>query len=1084
MRTPRKAIYWVGAFVALLVGAAPVMAQDTGSIAGLVRSDAGEPIPGAQVSVVGTNLGTLTQENGRYLIRQVPAGTHQVQVDLIGYGSATREVTVAAGQTVTLNIMLTSEAIALEEIVVTGVSGATVKAKVPFDITTMDAADMPVPAVDAGSLIKGKVAGATVHQGSGRPGSAPSILLRGATSINAAGRSQEPLYIVDGVILSGSMVDIDGLDIENIEVVKGAAAASLYGSRAANGVVQISTKRGGTVPDDQVRYTVRSEFGTNSLRDADIVPMSHFYRMNESQTAFISGTGEECQFLECESVVYAGQAAGPDENANEWNSYMINPWPGGAFNQVERFFDSGNYNENYVAASGRAGLTNFHVSFSNLGQGGIMRGFEGFNRNNFRLNLDQSVRDNFTVSASAFYSQSDQDQFPENSGTPLFRLTRVPAGVDLLACQDDPSKSCADDPENIILVTNPFNASESANPVYEMLVEEFKEDRNRFLGSVNAGWSPLSWLTVDGNASFDRLDRQRDQRFPKGYRTVGPNQTLNNGFMYEQNRRQEALNTSVTATGRFNLTPDIANRTQVRYLYEQDDRWTSALSGYDMAVADLYTFSNVDPETFSGSSSSQSIRSDGYFLITNFDIFDRYIVDALVRNDGSSLFGEDQRRHWYYRLAGAWRLGLEPWFNVPAFDELKLRAAYGTAGNRPRFVAQYETYSVSGGVISPVTLGNKDLRPETSRELELGLDASFLDNRFGLGLTYANTNTDDQILFVPLPAFTGFGAQYQNAGALESTSWEASLEARLLQTTNTNWSARLLFDRTRSTITELGPPPFTYGVPGQALGSVYWAREGEELGTFYGTVVPTSCGDLPAGTDCSQFEHNDEGLLVYTGGNGFDDPQWGTTYELPDGTEIYWGTPFAGECTDRVSGERETFCPVGQAIPDYRVSLSSTMTWRGFQIYGLVDSEQNFGVYNQTAQWAVFRSNSAVCDQTGLSIEEAKPIGYCQRKYVGAGRLSPTTLFVEDGSYVKLREISARYTFGADMLGGIPGFNNFSGLTLSATGRNLLTWTDYTGYDPEIGKAGGDVGSAALARVDGYTYPNFRTLTFGLELNF
>src|SRR5690606_8190953 len=140
-------------------------------------------------------------------------------------------------------------------------------------------------------------------------------------------------------------------------------------------------------------------------------------------------------------------------------------------------------------------------------------------------------------------------------------------------------------------------------------------------------------------------------------------------------------------------------------------------------------FNNVDPSTFDGGSSSQSIRSDGYFFITNFDLYDRYIIDGLVRNDGSSLFGEDNRRAWYYRVAGAWRLGAEPWFNVDAVDELKFRAAYGTAGNRPRFVAQYETYSVSGGVITPVSLGNKELKPEHSAETEVGLDASFLSGR-------------------------------------------------------------------------------------------------------------------------------------------------------------------------------------------------------------------------------------------------------------------------------------------------------------------------------------------------------------------
>lgn len=1083
--------------VAGILGSAGIVAAQEGTIVGTVRTETGEPVSGGQVTIYqGTDpglssRGMMTEQNGRFLFLRVPAGEWTVRAELIGYGVATQTVQVSAGESVSANIVLTSEAIALTEIVVTGMTGATVKAKVPFDIAQVSAADLPVPSLSAGSAIQGKVAGATVFQGTSRPGAAPSILLRGATSINAAGRSQDPLYIVDGVILSGSMADIDGLDIQSIEVVKGAAAASLYGSRAANGVVQITTKRGATSGTDEVRYTVRSEFGTNELPDAQITTLKHPYRMNAAGTAFIDGSdGSECQWLDCTSVQLAGQAAAPGETVTEWNTFTNQAWPGRTYNNVDRFFNGGDHMENYVSASGRTGGTNFHVSFSNLGQGGIMRGLEGFNRNNFRVNLDQSVRDDITASASAFYSTSDQDVFNENSGTPLFRLTRQPAGVDLLACEDDITRSCENDPENLILVPNPFNASESANPVYEQMVEKFKEDRDRFLASANVRWSPISWLSVDGNASFDRLDRQREQRFPKGYRTVGPSATTNNGYLYEQNLRQEGFNTSITASTNFRLTDDITNRSQVRYLYEQEDVWSSNLDGYNFSVEDLYTFNNVDPSTFDGGSSSQSIRSDGYFFITNFDLYDRYIIDGLVRNDGSSLFGEDNRRAWYYRVAGAWRLGAEPWFNVDAVDELKFRAAYGTAGNRPRFVAQYETYSVSGGVITPVSLGNKELKPEHSAETEVGLDASFLSGRLALGLTYANTVTSDQILQVPLAAFTGFGSQYQNAGTLESKTWEASLEARLFRSDNVNWSARVLFDRTRSKITELGVPAFTYGVGGQGLGAVYYAREGEEMGTFYGTQIPTSCEHLPTGVDCSLFEVNDDGILVYTGGTGFDNPQWGTTYTLPNGATagdgagvVYWGTPFSGFCTDRVSGEKTNYCPVGKAVPDYHVSLSSTFTWKGFQLYGLVDSEQGFDVYNQTMQWATFRSNSAIFE-TSSDIQNAKPQGYYNRWYVGSGRLSPTTLFVEDGSYIKLREITARYTFGSDLLDRVPGLDRLSGVTLSATGRNLYTWTDYTGFDPEIGKDGGDTGSSALARVDGYTYPNFRTYTLGIELNF
>lgn len=1081
MRHPGKVSRWLGATAAALLVFAGTAPAQTGSIAGAVRTETGEPVAGAQITVEGTALGTLSRENGQYLLQQVPAGPQRVQAQLIGYSTEILTVTVPAGGTATLNFTLRSEAIALQEIVVTGLSGATIQAKVPFEVASLDQADLPVPRLDAASMIQGKVAGAMVVQGSGRPGSAPSVLLRGPKSIDASGRSQEPLYIVDGVILGSSIVDIDALDIEEIEVLKGAAAASLYGSRAANGVIQITTRRGRSAAASDIRYTARTEYGQSDLPGSFPLLMTHPYQLSPDGTQLVDADGTFCDFLNCGSPVLAGQAAGPGESANEWNTFAMNPWPQ-TFDPVGQFFTPGNSRTNYLSAAGRAGATNFHVSYSNLEEQGVMPGQEGFERNNFRLNLDQSINPRVQVSASAFYSRSEQDQFPESSGNPLFDLTRMQAGVNLAACEDDLTQSCLNEPERLILNANPTNI-ESPNPLYQMLVRDFNDKRGRFLGSGNVRYSPLEWLDLDGNVSYDRLDFERTDLFPKGYRTIEPSPTVNEGQLFKRNDLREAFNGSITATARFDLSDAISNRTQLRYLYEQQDFFRTQTSGYEFAVSDVPQFSNINTENLTAFSQNQPIRADGYFAITNFDILDRYIIDALVRNDGSSLFGPDERRHWYYRVAGAWRVAQEPWFALPAVDELKLRYSVGTAGSRPRFEAQYETFSVSGGSVTPVNLGNRSLKPEFSVEQEAGIDAALL-GRFVLGLTYANSVTEDQILQVPLPAFTGFRSQWQNAGTLENTTWEASLEARLLRTQNFRWSARVLYDRTRSTITELNVPPFRYGVAGQALGDVYYARPGEELGTFYGVTYATSCDDLPIGVSCDGFTVNDDGWLVWVGSGSLADNQWGEDSDVTiRGSTVKWGTPFAGECTDRSTEERTLFCPVGNSLPDFSVGLSSTLEWKGLSLYGLLDAVQGFDVYNQPLQWALFRRNIAMMDQTGVPEGERKPLGYYDALY-GVSGLQPSNAFVEDGSFVKLREVALRYRVGADQLARVPGISAFSGLTLSAIGRNLITWTDYRGYDPEVGRAGGTTGSAALARVDGYSYPNFRTWTLGLELNF
>jgi TonB-linked SusC/RagA family outer membrane protein len=1108
MKHRLRALWGVAASVALAVlVASPLVAQDTGTIEGTVIGAQGQPLAGVQVSVVGSQRGALTAADGSYRIAGIQAGPREIRVQRVGYRTETQEVIVPAAATVAANFTLQQAVIDLGEVVVTGVAGETARAKLPFEVARVDADAIPVPARSAGSAIQGKVAGATVVQGSGRPGSAPSILLRGPTSIDASGRSQEPLYVVDGVILNASMVDIDALDIESVEVVKGAAAASLFGSRAANGVVQIQTRRGTRVADDQVRYSLRSEMGFSELASTPdaLLSQSHRFRLTDDGTAFwgVNAAGEEIgfQWLDRDTSATVGgqpcvgtqcpylqpRLAGTDA----WDTYQANPWPRGAHDQVEAFFETGRFSENRISAEGRSGATNFLVSFSRLDDGGIFRGFQGLQRNNFRLNVDQSVRSDVQVSASAFYSRGTTDQFPETNGNPLFRLTRQPAGVNLFACEGDVTQSCLDDPSQLQLVTDPTNASESENPVYELYNRRYTVDRGRFLGSGNLRYDPMPWLSLDGNVSYDRFDYGEQDLYPKGFRTVTASPLFNEGFLDRWLELREAINASATATVRFDLSDGIRNRTQLRYLFEDQDRTVTYTRGHQFRVDGIEEFVNVNPTTTRATSLTEPVRSDGYFAITNFDIFDRYIVDALIRNDGSSLFGPDQRRHWYYRVAGAWRLSQEPWFTVPTFDELKLRYSLGTAGNRPRFEAQYETFSLAGGSVIPVALGNRDLRPEHSVEHEVGVDAVAFGGRIGLGVTYANTVTSDQILQLPLPRYTGYSHRWENAGTLASNTWEASLDAQLVQTPSVSWSARLLWDRTRSTITALNVPAFRFGVPGQNLGEVFYAREGEQYGTFYGIQFATECGHLPAGVQdrCGEFVRNDDGFLVWVGETGASEPRWGDDAPLelstsaPHLAAMKWGTPFAALCEDRTTGQQGTFCPLGKALPDYTVSLASTVGWRGLTLYGLIDAVQGFDIYNQPLQWAVFRRTAGTYDQADVPEADRKPLGYYDATYQVSG-LRPSSEFVEDGSFIKLRELALRYGFTGSQLAHVPLLNVMSGAGVTLTGRNLFTWTDYRGFDPEVGKSTGDVGSAALGRVEGYQYPNFRTWTLGVELNF
>jgi hypothetical protein len=244
---------------------------------------------------------------------------------------------------------------------------------------------------------------------------------------------------------------------------------------------------------------------------------------------------------------------------------------------------------------------------------------------------------------------------------------------------------------------------------------------------------------------------------------------------------------------------------------------------------------------------------------------------------------------------------------------------------------------------------------------------------------------------------------------------------------------------------------------------------------------------------------NDDGYLVWVGGAGSTDNGW-DTYTDEDGNQqhwwgttapvtirganIRWGTPFQGEGDDPITGERTTFLPLGRAMPDFSVSLANTFTWKGLSLYGLLQSHQGYHVYNQPLQWAVFQSYAGIMDQSGVPDDrQKKPMGYYSAIY-GASGLQPSSAFVDDASFVKLQEVSLRYQIPSSILGRLPVASGLGGLGLTVVGRNLLTWTDYDGYDPDVGRTGGGTGSAVLARVDGYDYPNFRTVTFGIDITF
>ena len=1041
------------------------------TISGTVVDPDGEPLIGANVVIESLVLGASTDVEGRYSF-DVP-GTRAGQAvvlsaKFVGFIPEERTVTLQSGR-MTEDFTLRPDLLELEELVVTGVQAETPQKKLAFTVDKVGAEKLAqAPGNSPMSSLQGKVAGAQITATSGQPGDGLSVRLRGSTSISG---SSSPLFIVDGVILGANQVDIDALDIESIEIVKGAAASSLYGSRAQNGVVQITTKRGGDVPFNQTRVTVRNEFGISQL-PAD-------FEANEAHNLAIDANGNflnnEGQINSCATCFANGYGPGTVVQKEFGNvSFYDNPYAlsGELTNNFDEFFDPGNTWTNYVAVSQNSAKTNFHASFTNLQEQGVIRGLNGYNRKSFRLNLDHRIYGDLLFSASGFYSQSERDE-PRASGfNPFFGLMFTNPLTNLAR---------RDESGELLVQADPLAVEE--NPLYIIENVDTQDDRSRVLGNFRARWSPAEWVDLEGNFSYDRSDRDFTRFADRGTQSIDPS-NFNDGQILRQNAISEALNADVTASFRKSFGA-LTSRAQLKYQAENVENDFEEVVGNTLTAQGIPDLSNVSGDKNVRSVFS-TIRSDGLYATVGVDYADKYIADFLIRRDGSSLFGSEERWQTYYRVSGAWRVSEEGfWPGGDVIPEFKLRYSLGTAGGRPEFEAQYETFSLSNGSISKGTLGNAFLKPELQTEQEFGVEASITD-RFFAQLVYATAKVEDQLLLVPLPGFFGFNAQWQNAGTIESNTIEASLDANILRSRNTSLDFGLVFDRTDQEITEFNTNAFKGGPI-----SAFYFRDDETIGAMYGiqwiedtSVIADGLG-VPEGADPNAFQVNDDGYLVPVGfGNSFRDGiskgLWGTQVDVTGDGE---GDMLFGMPIKLLNEEGQAFTQIGDVLPDFNLGLSTNFRYKGLTAYMLWNAQVGGDVYNFTKQWAYRDGRHSDQDQSGKEDGLKKTAEYYEALYDATATNSH---FIEDGTYVKLREVSLGYTLDRRQLGRVFG-QALHSVSFSLIGRNLLTFTDYSGWDPDVGDTGSNNtagGDATLYRVDNFDYPKFRTFTGKIEFTF
>lgn len=1032
--------------VVLFMGVQLLQAQ-TKELSGTVTSsEDGSTVPGASIMVKGTTLGTVTDIDGNFTLK-VPEATQTLIVSFVGM----RTIEVPVGNSTTLNVTLQPDVFGLDEVIVAGVASGTPRKKLSISVGKVDESALKqVPASSAAGALQGKVAGVTVVQANGNPGAAASIRLRGATSLFGG---QGPLIIIDGVMIEGTLQDINVDDIASMEVVKGAAAASLYGSRAGNGVVVITTKSGKGIGAGETVVTVRNEYGVSTLLNKMDVAQHHFYKLednwqSESRWTLYDGV----EWYSGSDPTLIGTTVSGSLLVDE-DHYQDNPY-GVIHDHLDEFYQDGSFFTNYVSVASNMDKTSFMVSFENSQQDGIIMDVSGYKRKNFRLNVDHRFSDKFTFTTSNLVIKSETN----NSSFNFFDLMQMQPDVDLNWINPDES--------DYRLLVDPFSNTE--NPLYSVANVTNVAYRNRILSNYGFTYNPFNWMSLEGNYSFERQDNYTNYIEPKGYLTAGSYDSGGtDGYMYKSATQQFAQVLQLTAN--FNKQfGDWTTKAKLSYLYEDNNYKYFRTNGYDFSVLGIEQFDVMDQSQSSNTSNEHSIRAENIFGIVDVDYKSKYIGSFLYRYDGASQFGENERWNPYFRASAAYRITED--FPIEGISELKIRAAYGTAGNRPPWYAQYETFNIEGGTPVKNQLGNKNLKPSKIYERELGLNMEFL-KKFEFELVYSKTDAEDQHWAVPLPASQGYKTQWQNMGTITSTVWEATLGANLVSNNDFNWHMNITFDRIRQEITQLDVAPFTTGARGNSGDpGAFYITEGAIFGSMYGErfirsmdemeeqLVTTADAGTYEGMTIDDFTQNSDGYIIEKGTEG-------TSSEAP-----------IKQLNDE--GNPETV-QVGDGNPDFNMRIANTFSYKGFDLYVLLDWKQGGDIYSLTNQWMYRDNRSADMDQYGKPENEKKTYDYYATLY---NVNTYNNHFVEDGTYLKVREVSLYYNVNRRALQNFLG-GFIKDVKIGVIGRNLLTFTNYKGFDPEVGSSEGN-GDNTIQAWDEFAYPNFSTFTGSIEIKF
>jgi tonB-linked outer membrane protein, susC/ragA family len=1020
-------------------------------VTGTVKDETGTPLPVVTVVVKGTSYGVATDFNGNYSIK-VPNDKAVLVFSQIGM----KTVEKAVGKARSINVILREEAQELTEVVVTGVGVATDKRKVAISVDAVSEKSLkrtPVKSID--DALSGKIAGAQIQSTSGQPGQQANIILRGINSLSTT----QPMVIVDGVevntsnyaLTSGSsavssrLADLDLSNIERVEVIQGAAAATIYGAQGANGVIQIFTKKG--KKGERTEITYNSSLSVDEALTGNLsFAQKHPYK-TDKEGYIIDGQNKRPIKVDPET----GYWTKPDPTIKDTTANIYS-YKEKTYDHLKQYYKTAYTTQHSVNITGAAGNVDYAIGASLLDQTSPVNG--SYKKKNLSANVGAEVFKGLTLRSNTQLINSKNTTAGVNGRSSIYSgvggALGTPAYVDL-HFRDTAGKSPVHyDPD-----------SNEVSPFYIYENQSNLAENNRVIQSINANYKFSKNLDFDYKYGYDhtRYDNSEFIKNQKNTNTPGSGISPLAGQLTERFIRHTLQNSLLSAYLRLDFQRDlkwklpIQSTTQLSYDWRKDNYYRLTATGSGYGVNPPFTISSANTST--SSDFEQEFVTFGYLVNQKFDYANLFGVSVGVRSDFSSAFGEGGKPFTFPRADAYFRIA--DLLKLEKVTELKLRGAYGEAGIQPDAYDRLITLSNDklgdkGYYYLPTTARNPELEVQKSKELEVGLDYGF---RLGEGwfhrlsgnVVYWDRKSFGTIYNIETPPSLGAQELTTNAIDLSSNGIQASLDLGLFSNDKVDWTFSARFSKGETVVDKISNGKrIVVGITGGGQSTL---NEGERVGTFFGYKPLSSL---------TQTNSKGERYIVDADLNN---------YQLVNGMVV-------NKQSKEVifSTEQEK---MGDATPDFTMSFFNDITFAKKLTFSVqVDWTKGGDIYNGTKQRMYFNRTHGDLD-TPIPVDKNLPYTNYYVSLYNKGQA--TSYFIEDGSYVRVRNVSLSYDM-TDILKE----TFIKGLTLTASVRNLLTFTNYSGLDPEA--VGVSLNNPLYRGIDLYTFPNMRTVTMALNVRF